>query len=82
MKKQDLTLIVVVVIISAIVSFFASSYIFGDPQQDPVTVETAQPITAEFPALDQDFFNENSFNPTQLIRIGDDSNVTPFRQSD
>ncbi len=83
MKKQDITLIVVVVIISAVVSFFASSFIFGDPEQDPVSVETTRPISSDFPDLDEDYFNEDSFNPTQLIRIGDDEgNIAPFGQSD
>ncbi len=82
MKKQDITLIVVVVIISAVISFFSSSFIFGDPEQDPVSVETAQPISPEFPDLDDDYFNEESFNPTRLIRIGDDeSNIAPFGQT-
>ncbi len=79
MKKKDLTLIVVVVIISAALSFFLSSFLFGDPEADPIEVEIVESITDEFNNPSEDYFNEDSINPTQLIRIGgDEGNISPF----
>jgi hypothetical protein len=83
MKEQGLKIIIVVVALSAVVSFFISSAIFGDPETDPVTVDTTNVIVSDFPEPDSDYYNPDSFNPTQLIRIGEeDINISPFGQSD
>lgn len=83
MKKKDLTLIVIVMIISAALSFALSSVIFGDPETDPIEVETTDVLTDDFSAPSNAYFNEDSINPTQLIRIGQDEEASsPFGQSD
>lgn len=82
MKKKDIILIVFVVGFSAILSFFLSGLIVGDPASEPLSVERVEPITSEFNAPSDEFFNEEAVNPTQLIRIGDGGNVSPFSQSE
>lgn len=81
MKKNDWTIIIFVAVFSSIVAFFAAGALIN-PESEPLEVEVVEPITAEFGTLDSDYFNDNSINPTQLIRIGDDEgNVSPFRPS-
>lgn len=82
MKQKDVILIVFVIGLSAILSFFLSGFIVGDPASDPLSVERVEPITSEFNAPSDEFFNEDAVNPTQLIRIGDGGNVAPFSQSE
>lgn len=80
MKQKDLALIVVVVFISGIFSFFASKLLFASPKNRQEKVEIVQPITAEFPSLSDKYFNKNSNDPTQVIRIGENNNNQPFNK--
>ncbi len=82
MKKKDITLILVIVIISAVFSFFISGYLFGNPETEPQQAEVVEAITDEFISPDERYFNDESINPTQLIRVGDEEgNVSPFGSS-
>lgn len=80
MKKHDITLIIVVVFVSSIVSFFASKALFASPKNLKTKVEVVEPITAEFKQPDKRYFNANSLNPTAQIRIGPDKPQDPFQQ--
>jgi hypothetical protein len=84
MKKKDLIIVGGVAFIAALISFVASSAIFGSPKKNPVKVPVVQPISSSFPSPQTDdnykkFFNENALNPTQLIQIGGNNNKTPFQ---
>jgi hypothetical protein len=81
MKQRDIALIVVIVFVSAIVSLFVSKLIFATPKNRQQQVEIVQPITADFPQPDTSYFNSNSFDPTQLINVGQNQNTNPFSSS-
>ena len=78
MKKKDLTLIIVVTIISAVFSIVISSVFISSPKTRITKVEVVQPITSAFPLPDKKYFNTNSIDPTQLITIGNNTNNQPF----
>jgi hypothetical protein len=78
MKQKDVALIIVVVFISAVVSFFVSNFLFGSPANRQQKAEIVQPITANFSQPDSRYFNSNSIDPTQLIQIGNNNNTNPF----
>ncbi|HTB48999.1 MAG TPA: hypothetical protein VK712_02860 [Verrucomicrobiae bacterium] len=78
MKQKDLALIVVIVFLSAIISLFLSKAIFVSPKNREQKVDVVQPITADFPQPDSQYFNSNSNDPTQLITIGQNANTNPF----
>lgn len=78
MKQKDLALIIVVVFVTAIVSYFVSSKLFASPKDRQQEVEVVQPISAEFSTPDPLYFNSKSINPTQNIRIGGEGNQQPF----
>lgn len=78
MKQKDLTLIAVIIIVSALISIILSSVLISSPKNRQQKVEVVEPISAEFTRPDEKFFNKTSLNPTQLIQIGNASNTKPF----
>jgi hypothetical protein len=78
MKQKDIAVIIVVVFISGILSVFISNAVFASPKNRKQQVEVVQPITAEFPQPDNHYFNNQSFDPTKIITIGQNNNTNPF----
>lgn len=78
MKQKDVALILVVVFVSAIVSFVVSNVVFVSPKNRQQQVEVVPVISSTFPTPDPKYFNSNSIDPTQLIQIGDSNNGTLF----
>lgn len=78
MKAKDWGTIGVVVIIAGMVSFVVSNLFLGGKYAPRLKVEVVAPISADFPLPNTKYFNENSLNLTQEIKIGEDSNSTPF----
>lgn len=78
MKQNDVALIIFIVFISAIFSIFVSKAIFASPKNRQQVVEIVQPITADFPQPNSNYFNSNSFDPTKAINIGQNANSNPF----
>jgi hypothetical protein len=81
MKQKDIALIIIIIFISAIVSLFLSKAIFVSPKSRQQKVDVVQPITSDFPKADNRFFNPSSFDPTQLITIGQNNNANPFNSA-
>ena len=78
MKQKDLGLILVIVFMSAVLSLILSNLVINKSGKNRQEVEVVEPITAEFKQPSDKYFNERSINPTQLIRIGESENPTPF----
>lgn len=78
MKQKDIALIIVIVFISGVVSFFVSRAIFASPKSRGQQVQVVQPITADFPTPSDKYFNTNSIDPTQPIQIDNNNNTSPF----
>lgn len=81
MKKNDFTLIAVVVIVSAVFSLIVARVFISSPNNRQEKVEVVGPITTDFPEPDKRFFNDRSVNPTLIIEITPNDNQNPFRQS-
>lgn len=78
MKQKDIALIIVIVFISGVASFFISNALFASPKDRDQKVEKVEAITADFPTPDKKYFNSQSIDPTQLIQIGESTNPNPF----
>lgn len=79
MKQGDIALVIIVAFIAGIMSFIITGMIFGKPTDLKTEVEKVEPITAEIPPADTRYFNADSINPTQIIRIGgEQDNSQPF----
>jgi hypothetical protein len=81
MKKRDISLILVVVIISGFASFFISRWAFASTSKRQEKVEVVDAITTDFNLPEARYFNNQSINPTQLIQIGENANQTPFKDA-
>lgn len=81
MKQQDIALIIVIAVIAAGISFFASTMIFSSGKNAELTVSQIDPISAEFKQPNTKYFNAESLNPTQLVQIGDSTHDNPFDKS-
>lgn len=78
MKRKDLTLVIVIIVISAIISLVVSKAIFASPKNRQQQVEVVKIITSDFPQPDDRYFNNSAFDPTKQITIGQNPNPDPF----
>lgn len=78
MKQQDVAVIILIIAVAGMLSFFVSRQLFASPKDRQQQVEVVQPITADFPKPDERYFNDQAFDPTQPITIGGNANPDPF----
>lgn len=78
MKQKDIAMILVIGFVSAVLSLLASNFLFGAKSRN-LTAEKVDPISADFATPDQKHFNSDAVDPTRTIRIGTDTNPTPFQ---
>lgn len=81
MKQKDLTVIIVIVFISAVLSFVASRALFASSSSRQQQVDIVPSISATFPTPDATYFNNSAVDPTQLIQVGTNNNTNPFSGS-
>lgn len=72
MKQKDWILIIVVAFISGVLSIFVSKFLIS-PSTSKLTAVKVPAITTEFPDPDKRYFNANSLNVTQMIKIGENT---------
>lgn len=80
MKQKDITLILVVVVISGAISLVVSNKLFSSPASRQEKVDVVEPIIADFKTPSEKYFNKNSIDPTQNIIIGQNNNNQPFNK--
>lgn len=81
MKQKDISLIIIVAFISGVLSIMISKYFIVPPKNRQQKVEVVEAISSEFSEPDATYFNKNSFDPTKLINIGDNTNPQPFNKN-
>jgi len=78
MKQKNIAIIVAVAIVSAILSFALATFLFGGKKIYNLKAPTVEPISAEFKLPSDQYFNNQSLDPTKNITIGDSTNDKPF----
>jgi hypothetical protein len=78
MKKSDIAVLVLIVSLTLVVSFLVVKGLFGEPQNENVKVEKAEPISATLVQPSANIFNRDAINPTVVIQIGNPANQQPF----
>lgn len=78
MKSKDIALIAVIAIISGAISIFLSNTLFTSPDSRSTEVEVVTPLQSEFVRPPQQFYNNESINPTQTIQISPGQNPKPI----
>lgn len=81
MKSKDWSVIAMIVFLSTILSLIISNFAIKSIQSDIILVEKVNPITAEFKLPSKDYFNDKSINLTQEIKIGEETNTSPFKRN-
>lgn len=72
MKQSDIAIILIVLFIGGIASFFLSGFLFGG-EKNTFTSIVVDPIGVEFSTPDSRYFNSESIDPTRTIQIGDNA---------
>lgn len=85
MKREDITLIAVIIIVSGTISIFLSKAIVQSKYKHE-KVQTVTAISGDLPDVKNDakfskIFNKNALDPTQTIQIGNQINIDPFRSA-
>jgi hypothetical protein len=80
MKKNDLALIVLIISISLVVSYFIVKAIIGNPRGKQTTAEVVDLISPDLVQPSSKIFNRDAINPTVVIQIGNPANQQPFGQ--
>lgn len=78
MKRNDIALLILIVSITLVISFFVVKAIFGEPQNQAVKVEKVEPVSADIVQPSSSIFNKDAINPTVVIQIGNPANQQPF----
>ena len=78
MKRNDIALLILIVSITLVISFFVVKALFGEPQKDAVKVEKIDAISSSIVQPSKSIFNKDAINPTVVIQIGSPANQTPF----
>lgn len=69
MKKSDLSIILVIAIVSILAAFFAGRMLFGDTYTGSAKVKTIDKIDPTFTQPSKEIFNANAINPTVQIDV-------------
>jgi hypothetical protein len=79
-KQKDIALILVISFMSLILGVIVSNLLFGSANSRKLKSDVVTAISTEFNEPDKTYFNKNSVDPTQIIRIGQNTNQKPFNQ--
>lgn len=82
MKKSDLTLLISIAAVAAVVSFLVAGGLFNSPNKR-TKVPVVQALSPTFPDVKNDpsyqlFLYAGALDPTQPIQIGNSKNSAPF----
>jgi hypothetical protein len=83
MKQKDILALVVIGIVATVFSSIIASKIFSSSSQHKLKAPTVQAIDSSFPDIKNDtaykgVFNNNALDPSQLIQIGTNQNLSSF----
>jgi outer membrane murein-binding lipoprotein Lpp len=83
MKKNDMLIIAVIVIVATVFSSIVAGKIFNSTKKHNLTAPDVQTIDSNFPDIKNDtayssFLNSQALDPTQLIQIGTNQNSSSF----
>lgn len=78
MKKGDIAILVLIVSLTLVIAFLVVKALFGEPKNEALKVEKAQPISSSIVQPSSAIFNHDAINPTVVIQIGNPANQQPF----
>ena len=84
MKRKDLTALIVLAFVAAIISWVVAGMIFRTPADRQAEIPIVPELDTSFPDVKNDpnytlFLNPQAINPALPVQIGDSQNSNPFR---
>lgn len=76
MKKADWALVILIIAIVGLASYFVIGALLPNPVDNIETVQTAAPINPEVNRPNEDIFSEDAINPA--VEIASDEQNDPF----
>jgi hypothetical protein len=78
MKKNEIALIILIVSVAAVATYFTVAAFLPPAGKNPVEVEQAEVIESTVVKPSATVFNKDAINPTVKVSIGNQSNQQPF----
>ena len=78
MKQSDVAILILVVSISLLLSFFVGNAFIASPEARTKSVQVVQPIGENLAEVDADIFNKKAINPSENINVGESDSQKPF----
>lgn len=83
MKRKDMIMVGVVALVAAFFAYLIAGAMFGSPKKNPLSVPIVIPISQNLPDTSSNsayksIYNAQALDPTQLIRVGGQTNNQPF----
>jgi hypothetical protein len=79
-KSKDITVLVILVSLSGLLSFFVSNALFSNKKSLSTKVELVDKVTSDFSYENKPYFTNNPLNPTKNITISQNDNQKPLGQ--
>lgn len=74
MRQKDIALVLIIAFVSAVFSLVLSNLLITTPKNRSAKVTIVERIDPNFQTPDKKYFNDQSFDPTKLIHIGENPN--------
>lgn len=74
MKKNDITIIVIIVLFSGIATYFIANAYLSNASSQKVEIKTIEAIKSEIVQPDPKIFNKDAINPAVQINIEESGN--------
>ncbi len=69
MNKSKISILVLIVGLTALIGFFVGKALLGDSQLKPVQEDSAREIKTSYTEIDKEVFNSDAINPSVQITI-------------
>lgn len=79
MKDKDIVVVIIIVALSGVISYFVSNAFIAPPEKN-LKAAKVERIDKKFNEPSSVYFNSQSINPTQLIRIDENKNDNPVNK--
>jgi|JI10StandDraft_1071094.scaffolds.fasta_scaffold1641669_2 hypothetical protein len=80
LKAKDFTTLILLIGVSAVVSFLLSRVLFSNTKTLTSKVEVVNPVSSEFNYENKSYFSEDKLNPTKDITVSGNNNTDPLGQ--
>lgn len=78
MKKTDIALLILVIAVSGLITYFVANSLLASPKKQSTRVEVVEAISSDITEPDKTIFYKGAINPAVPIQVGNSANQQPF----